>query len=156
MNREPMLIARSKSPTVLGDHAQTIRLESADGASIVSEAASLNPEQHIYLVFRNITVERQPGILYRIYLDLPAAAVEQHAPDYYVGAINFFGFVTRPARSGSNKGSSRFRSYDITGLVVDLARKGVLSVNPTVTIVPVGKPEPESHPTLGNIEIVVQ
>ncbi len=48
----------------------------------------------------------------------------------------------------------KFYSFDVTNLMRDLQKSGLISTKPKVTIAPFGKPESNAKPVVGEISFV--
>lgn len=146
---------------VLGDQPVRVRLESTGasagvGDDIVRAVRRLNPNRRLFLVLRNLQTEMQPGVLYNIYLELPASASATGANSYHVGVINFFGAETHGEEHAAAASADKFFSFDITRLAKDLVRRRRLTSSPTLTIAPAGRPESEARPVIGEISVEEQ
>ena len=111
--------------------------------------------RHTYLVVRDLRVVGQPGVLFRLYLDLPPEAKPIRTDPHYVGALNFYN-AAEPGRFDANEKSPMFVSYDITRVLRNLRAQKLLSDQTTLTIIPSGTPATQSEPRIGRIEIVEQ
>jgi tyrosinase len=157
---QPMAeMSTHQAPAVkLADDAVSIQLESAVPESAfknttsklaVTESAA---RPKVYLAVDNLTTDAQPGVGYDIYLDLPKDASPQVAESHYVGSIGFF--HAHPTEGG-HTGHSAGDVFDITQLAANLAQDGKLTPQPTVTIVPAGKPVPGAGAAIGSFRIVI-
>src|SRR6266849_2501877 len=77
-------------------------------------------DRHIYLVVRDLRVVGQPGVLFRLYLDLPSDAKPIRTDPHYVGALNFYGAAEAGSFDAQNEKSPMFVSYDITRVLRNL------------------------------------
>ena len=114
---------------------------------------ALAPGRRIYLVVRDLRVTEQPGVLYRVYLDLPPDAKPGRTDPHYAGTLNFFNAAEPGATIAKDP---MFFSYDITTLLRNLRAHRLLFDQTTVTIIPSGTPALSSEPSVGRIEIVEQ
>jgi tyrosinase len=125
---------------------------SQQGTKLASRLSSLAPAERIYLVLRDMATQDQPGVLYHIYLDLPAGSSAPAKDDpHYVGLLNFYN-----ARAEGSP--AVFRSFEVTDLLRNLQKQGLLSDQTTVTIIPSrgGALNANAKPVIGRIELVVQ
>jgi tyrosinase len=128
---------------------------------LAAHLASKTPSKRIYVVLRQIRADAQPGVLYRVYLDLPDHPSKQQRADHSIGTINFFSFVRHghaaPAKHGNpSRAKERFVSFDVTSKIRALHSSRVLRAKPIITIVPVGKPANHANPAIGKVELVMQ
>jgi len=112
--------------------------------------------RHIYLVVRDLRVVGQPGVLFRLYLDLPSDAKPGRTDPHYVGALNFYNAAEPGRYDVPNEKSPMFVSYDITRVLRNLRAQKLPSDQTTLTIIPSGTPNAQSDPRIGRIEIVEQ
>jgi hypothetical protein len=116
----------------------------------------LTPERHIYLLFKNLYAEKAPGVLYRIYLDLPVDAVPEKNDPHYIGSLNFFQ-AGRLNESGQTiPEQSVFHSLDVTRVGKTLESRGLLSETISITVIPSSPPADGAKPRIGRIELVEQ
>ncbi|MGK3985935.1 tyrosinase family protein [Sorangium sp. So ce136] len=121
----PELIATvygtSSAPIELGATPVSVRVEmpSADVAELGMIASFV--ESPIVLSLEDISFERNPGVTYEVYLNLPEGTPPDHQSHYYVGNIGFF--VER--RPGHLHGPGAVdQAFDVTGNVRSLAERG--------------------------------
>lgn len=122
--------------------------------ALTARLATLGPERRIYLVLRDLRAVAQPGVLYKIYLDLPADTKFPDCAPHYVGALNFFDAVPLDGADVPSTSASAFRSYDITSVVKNLEAKGLLREPTTIMIAPAGIPASGAKPRIGCVELV--
>ncbi len=68
-------------------------------------------------MLRGLYSNAEPGVLYAIYLDLPANATPAQSADHLVGTINFFDAVAQPGHESASVDKTRFISFDATEIV---------------------------------------
>ncbi len=163
----PATVAKSQAgPIALGAAPVQVNVQAAAtpttapgaapaAAPLAARLSALPENRRLYLVLNNIKAEAPPEILYRVYLDLP----EGNAPSdpinsNYVGSFNFFDAI--PHGEDHSQHSSKPVSFDITDVVSDLAARGVLKTDHTVTIVPSNEPAANAKPVVGDISFVEQ
>ena len=112
--------------------------------------------RHIYLVVRDLQVVGQPGVLFRLYLDLPSGAKPIRTDPHYVGSLNFYNAAEAGRFDTPNEKNPMFVSYDITRVLRNLRAQKLLTDQTTLTIIPSGTPAIQSDPRIGRIEIVEQ
>jgi tyrosinase len=150
----------AKAPVSLGAAPVRAALEPPAGAAAAVNALpnrvrSLPASRRLYLVIRNLQTDAQPGVLYHVYLELPASAAANQTEQYHVGTINFFAAMGHD-HAAAAAGAPRFYSFDITDLAKKLQSKNQLSAKPTVTISPDGQPAADAKPVVGEISVVEQ
>jgi hypothetical protein len=110
--------------------------------------------RRLYLVLQDIRTNEQPGVLYHVYLNLPAGSQPGENDSHYVGSFNFYNAVV--TEQGGPPANARLQSYDITEIARNLRARGRLSDRTTVTLNPSGTPVSAARPLIGRIELVVQ
>ena len=103
-------------------------------------------DRRIFLVLKNVSAEEAPGVIFSIYLDLPAGSEHEEAQRHLAGYLNFFGLT------GGRKTADR--SFDITDLVRNLQKRNLLNETTTITIQPDGTPAEGAKAKIGGVEIV--
>jgi tyrosinase len=155
---EPKMLARSRRDPAqrgiaLGAEPVRVRLRVQEGVeeAIPSRVDALAGGRRLYLVVNDLQTEHQPGIIYRVFLELPEGASREVAERHLAGTINFF-------NAGASHGSSAGRrfSFDVTELARRLRAEGKLGDEPHVTIVPIGKPASDAKPLIGGFSLVEQ
>jgi tyrosinase len=107
------------------------------------------PANHrLYLVLRDLQTDVQPGVVYHLYLEMPAATTGGATTQYYVGTINFF-----HAEHHDHGDAPKFQSFDITDLAKSLHAHGKLASKAELTIVPNGQPATAAKPVIGEVSI---
>ncbi|HVS80115.1 MAG TPA: hypothetical protein VHE60_00100 [Pyrinomonadaceae bacterium] len=155
------VIAFLDGPVRLGSGSARVTLEpvaeaNTERRTLAARIEALARGRHIYLVVRDLRVVGQPGVLFRLYLDLPSDAKPIRTDPHYVGALNFFNAAEAGRFDAPNEKSPMFVSYDITRVLRNLRAQKLLSDQTTVTIIPTGTPAIGSDPRIGRIEIIEQ
>jgi hypothetical protein len=148
-------------PVSLGGGSARVTLEPAAESgtaprTLAARIETLARGRHIYLVVRDLQVVGQPGVLFRLYLDLPSDAKPIRTDPHYVGALNFYNAAEAGRFDTPNEKNPMFVSYDITRVLRNLRAQRLLNDQTTVTIIPSGIPASHSDPRIGRIEIVEQ
>jgi len=153
-------IAFVGGPVSLGSSSARVTLEpvaaGAEPRTLAVRIGTLARGRHIYLVVRDLEVVGQPGVLFRLYLDLPSDAKPIRTDPHYVGSLNFYNAAEAGSFDAQNEKSPVFVSYDITRVLRNLRAQKLLTDQTTVTIIPSGTPAIHSDPSIGRIEIVEQ
>jgi tyrosinase len=140
----------------LGAEPASIKLAPArEGAPPRGQLESVKTPKHVYLVLRDLRAEAQPGVVYRILLDLPNGSAARGGSARQVGTVNFFGVAGHDSHGSPDK-DNRFLSFDITALAAPLLKNGQLSAEPTVTISPLGRPLAEAKAVIGEVSLFGQ
>jgi tyrosinase len=106
----------------------------------------LNPDHRLYLVVNDLQTTGTPGVVYSLYLELPANAGNA-AAQYWIGTINFF------AAEHRHQGQAVSVSFDITDVAKRLKAQGHLATKAELTIAPAGTPASEAKPTVGEVSL---
>lgn len=152
---DSVLFAKAEGPFRLGESAVRIPVNPVsaappEGGLLASRLSALKSGRSIYLVIRELSAELQPGILYHVYLDLPAGAKPVRDDPHYVGLLNFFN------SSYGGPRSDFFFSYDITSVARKLRARKVLAGRTTITVIPAGAPQAGTAPAIGRVELLEQ
>src|SRR5213079_2913929 len=108
--------------------------------------AKLAPGRVLLLVLNNLQTNVQPGVIYHLWLQLPATA-SSGSTEHYVGNINFF--ESEHQHEGST--ADKFLSFDITDLAKKLKAKGEIADKAELTIAPAGTPAADAKPVIGDV-----
>ncbi|HLR05723.1 MAG TPA: hypothetical protein VK117_07915 [Pyrinomonadaceae bacterium] len=154
-------IAFVGGPVSVGSGSTRVTLEPVAESTIKqttlgARIGTLARGRHIYLVVRDLEVVGQPGVLFRLYLDLPSGAKPIRTDPHYVGALNFYNAAEAGRFDTPNEKNPMFVSYDITRVLRNLRAQKLLTDQTTLTIIPSGTPAIQSDPRIGRIEIVEQ
>jgi hypothetical protein len=153
-DRKMKVMAATALPLKLGSGPTTVKMapaSAAEEASLSLALKSLKPEEHLYVVLRDLKASEPPGVLYDVYLDLPQGVHPKLDDPHIIGTINFYNSV------GASAGNPEFLfSFDVTDAARWLQSRNLLSNRTTVTIVPSGIPEANAEAVLGRIELVKQ
>jgi hypothetical protein len=157
------IVAQTSGPIVLGNGATRVPLlDAAPATSSEGGLAALlkrtRPKQQLFLLLRDLSAAAAPGTLYHIFLNLPedhTLSLSTREP-HLVGNLNFFNFVRTSNEDPGAIKQEVFCSYDITPVARKLGKRGLLTRETTVTIVPDNSPEAGSEPVIGRLEIVAR
>jgi tyrosinase len=157
---QPVRIAEVRGGAHLRDGAVHLKLVPVTSRSRTDVLGldSARPEQHAYIVLRELHTWKQPEVLYHLYLQ-PGRASTTPGKGDYVGNINFFDAQFHDhgnARMDEALGENLY-SFDVTALLRDIARRGQgAQESLRLTIVPAGRPTPGADPLVGSIELIRQ
>jgi len=155
-NAKVELMAAAKTVELAGKQT-TVELQPVPAANnLFSRLNSLRPGERIYLVLRDLATQEQPGVVYKIYLNLPAGSVPAKDDPHFAGVINFYG-AARP-RGAESSQPSGFRSFDVTDLLQNLQKHNLLTGRISVTIIPAvaARANVNAKPVIGRIELGAQ
>lgn len=139
------------SQIAVGSAPVAVRLEPLPSVGTFAARVSALSNRRIYLVVRDLKVAAQPGVLYDVYMNLPAGASPAAASGFRVGVFNFFNAMHYSHAAGS---APKFLSFDITDTARKLSTRGQLNEKPVITIAPVGKPAADAKTVIGQITLV--
>ena len=143
------VLAKARETVRLKSEAVQVQLEpgSADKLWLQNQISRVQGSSRLYLVLKDLSAEKTPGVIYQIYLNLPEDRKKDRDVDRQIGAINFY--TSKPREDF-------FFSFDVTDLVKRLASRNLLGDHLTVTIIPAGEPLSGSEPSIGQIQLVLQ
>ena len=123
---------------------------------LISRLDQMSGDRRIYVVVEDLRASDQPGVLFWLYLDLPANQKPiGNKSEHVVGSLNFYNAPGDDA-AGSAIKDARFFSYDITDTLKKLRAQQRLSDETTLTIIASGTPAANSNPRVGRIRVVEQ
>jgi tyrosinase len=149
--RPPATVASAATITLSAKPLRVPLAKPFRGAAITPQGPG-GPVRY-YVVVQGLNSDRQPGVLYNLYLNLPDATSDATNAAHLIGSINFFGAMSHGLGADAHAMSSKFISFDITPLVQRLGAQAV-SGDLHVTIAPAGAPQGEAQPTLASLKIV--
>lgn len=134
--------------------------DAEEPTSIPTRLKSLKKGRRLYVVVKDLRVEKQPSILCHLYLDLPSDASEEEMKAHHIGVLNFF-HAHAAGHRGKGHGKEntkveRFLSFDITAVAKKLQFKKKLKSKATLTISPAGRPASKAKPLIGEITLIEQ
>ncbi len=116
--------------------------------SLSARIAQVAPGKSLYLVFKDLQTEKQPGELYHVYLNVEPGKTPSKA-EQPAGVLNFYNARKDPR-------PDVFFSFDVTDALRKLSAEKQLSESLTLTIIPAEPPAAGAVPTIGQIELVEQ
>ena len=146
------VLAKSRRTVTLKHDGVQVELDPANAAKhwLADQMGGLQGRSRIYLVLRDLSTEKAPGVLYQIRLNLPPDQKNDPPENLAVGTINFYASQSR------SRQSDFFFSFDVTDLMKSLAGRNLLSDRLTITITPEETPLGASEPTIGQIQLILQ
>lgn len=149
--KDGTVIAKSSGAVVLKPEGVRVTVELVPEErrqSLSARIAKLAPGKSLYLVFRNLRTEKQPGELYHVYLNVEPGKTPNKS-ERPAGVINFYNARKEPR-------ADFFFSFDVTDALKKLSVEKQLTEPLTLTIVPAEPPAAGVLPTIGQIELVEQ
>ena len=149
--KDGTVIAKSTGTVVLKPEGVRVAVELVPEErrqSLSARIAKLAPGKSLYLVFRNLQTEKQPGELYHVYLNIEPGKTPNKG-EQPAGVLNFYN-----ARKESR--ADFFFSFDVTDALRKLSADKQLAEPLTLTIIPAEPPAAGVLPTIGQIELVEQ
>lgn len=141
----PPVAAGQAEQVALGTKPVTVALKAPQG---LTAPPPISSARKLYLVFKNLQTNLQPGVLYGVYLSPPSAGGSgQVSPENRVGTVNFFNAM----HHGGAGAEKKKVAVNVTAVAQKLMASGA---TPAVTIVPDGQPEAQAKPILGQITLV--
>jgi hypothetical protein len=142
--RQPVLIGASDTPVEVTRHGATTQVAVSP---LPDSTAAAVDDTRTYLNVTDIEGSQNPGVVYGVYLNLPADAPEDVRDEHLVGTVSFFGIeLTDPAAVARNKDEPHGMrySFDVTDVVNRLRSSGDWQPDQlTVTMLPAGVDESE-------------
>ncbi len=127
----------------------------ASKASLKQRLGKVATGRRVFLVLKGLQADVQPETLYRLYLELPKAAKAATAKRHLVGTLNFF-HAGHTGHGEHGPQQDKFVSFEVTALLKDLGKRGLLTDAPLLTVQPAGAPAADSKPVIGELSLVEQ
>ena len=147
-------VAFVSGPVALSVTSVTVPIQarSPDGhnGSLADVLGRLGDKERLYLVMSELQTDRQPGVTYDVFMNMPPNTPAKEVDRYLVGNLNFFN-----VRSGTKTSRPSFTSFDVTEAARTMLKRRSGGQTATVTIAPDGSPPAEAHPIVGRIELVL-
>jgi tyrosinase len=127
----------SSSPVTLTGKTESVAVPvQQEARPRLAPAFAEVPDTRVILNIQGIQLEKQPGVYYEVYVNLPPGAAPDFQSIYYAGNLPFFGFEAHADHAGPEGGS---HSFDITALARELKAQNQWNEgNVAVTFVPRG------------------
>lgn len=154
------VIAENQGPISLTSAVTRVTLKPTASGNLknyfTSRLDQMPLNRRIYVVVDGLRTTDQPGVLYWLYLDLPANQKPSgNKSEHAVGSLNFYNAPGDDA-GGSAIKDTRFFSFDITETLKKLRAQNRLSDETTLTIIASGTPAANSNPRVGRIRVIEQ
>jgi hypothetical protein len=149
--KDGTVIAKSTGVVVLKPEGVRVAVELVPeerSQSLSAHIAKLAPGKCLYLVFRNLQTDKQPGELYHVYLNIESGKTPNKS-EQPAGVLNFYNARKEPR-------ADFFFSFDVTEALRKLSAEKQLTEALTLTIIPTEPPVAGAVPTIGQIELVEQ
>jgi tyrosinase len=148
------LVGATAEPMVLAGDLRTARFGISRPAGPLSEAGA--EPSRVYLNVEDIQAERNPGISYGVYVDVPDEDEDPTNDAHYVGNITFFGIEQAQDLDRDHPGGhgGLSHAFDITDLYTRLRDAGLWNEEQiTVTFAPLRvQPPPDAGPASAELE----
>jgi hypothetical protein len=125
-------------------------------SKLSEQIASLKGSRRLYLVFKGLHSDSQPGVTYHLFLDLPENTPPILDDLRHVGILSFFGNVPSREEKSTKVGDNSWRSFEVTELLEKLYARKFLTDSTTITILTFRKPQAGAHPTIDSIALIAQ
>ena len=136
----PELAAATERPLELTGSARSVELTVPPSTrSLLAREDVTVGEQVLYLNVEDIEAEQNPGVVYGVFVNMPADDPEADRARYHVGNIALFGIEAMNDPNAAHRGVPGFRhTFDITRVVSELSEAGRWDPNAiTVTFEPI-------------------
>lgn len=151
------LLAASDEPIQLQGEVASVDI-TVDTRVAESEAMSglgrfwEDPESttRLYLNIEHIDAERDPGIVYGVYLEAPSTSSEERR--YLLGTLALFGIEHVHSDEGSDDAAAYRLTFDVTDLARDLEGADLAGQTLRVTFRPLTGDTPEGEPNIDPVE----
>ena len=115
------LVGATEDPVELTGGTQRVGLSVGEASGPAARGGG--PPKRVYLTVEGIEGERNPGVTYAVYVNLPGDT-DEHSEAHYAGNVSFFGIERTGKVDTDPGGHGMARSFDITGLVAELRDAG--------------------------------
>jgi tyrosinase len=145
------IVAAASGVKLAAENTRVALSPNSGAGNLRGQLAELAPQRALFLILDDLRAAQQPGIIYEIYLGLPAEAAPSADDPHYVGTLNFFG-VAPPNTARQS------RSYNVTAVIRRLLSQGLPGDGLAVTIVGnrQGAASDAAPPSIGRIALVAQ
>lgn len=129
-----VMVGRSTKAATLGPAGTSVTVPVPD-LPPASAAAAEGPAPHIHIELADIEGTVNPGVVYGVYVNLPARPKAQQREAHRVGLVSFFG-LEQTAKHGKAAGEPLRYVFDATDVVERIRSRGDVS-ELTVTLEPI-------------------
>jgi tyrosinase len=160
--QEARLHVALKGPVTLGATATRATMETPPAAAPESKSLServgrVAPSRSLFLVVKDLKADIQPGVLYDVYVELPAGAAPAAHAERRVGTLSFFDSGHGDHEAEGAGAEVKFVSFDVTAALARLARGKIIgAAKLELTFVPLGEPSEGARPVIGDVSLVEQ
>lgn len=146
------LIGGSEGPVVLiGDQlAVSLNIDERATEALRTGPGAGNYENRAFIELENIEAERDPGIVYEVYLNLPGEATAHELEAHRIGAVSFFGVERARDPRGDEHAHGLRYSLEVTSVLDRLAGTGSWedATKLEIAFTPLGLEPPPDRPDL--------
>ncbi len=150
------MIAVAAGPIELSELPSRVRLAPSGDRPLAAELEALGPDRRLYLVLRGLSASAPPGVLFHLYLGLPAGAEPATDDPRHVGSLNFFGATPVDGGTRPPGPAADWQSFEVSRAVRSLGERGLIGEAIELTIRATGSPTEGARPVIGRVELVVQ
>ena len=145
----PELVAATDQALELAGPPASVELSLPPSAAPRLEGVTASAESRVFVNVEEIQAERDPGITYAAYLNLPGDADDAARERHWIGTIGFFGIEAMNDPDQPHDGAPGMRqSFDVTDVVERLQQEGVWDpATVTVSFRPLTSPPTGDEPT---------
>jgi tyrosinase len=124
--RPPEMVAASDRPIDLVGQPASVELAVPEITKSQLESAVEEPDvRHVYLNVEDLEAERNPGVVYGVFLNIPSPDPDASPERYHVGNLAPFGIELMNDPDREHEGVPGLRhTFDITSLVNELRQAG--------------------------------
>jgi tyrosinase len=127
-----------------------VRIDGRVSRSLRQDAQARQPEHRAFLDVEDIDADRDPGVVYGVYVNLPADAGAEDLAAHHVGNVSMFGVERARDPRGDEPGHGLRVSMEITDLLDRLASDGSWTDGEQVDVTfrPITLEQPAGSPEL--------
>jgi tyrosinase len=125
----PEMVGATEEPLTLNGLTQSTRMQVSAPLRPAGSDVGGGPQEpeHVYLSIDNVEGERNPGLVYSVFVNLPEGEPPEHPSPYFAGSMSFFGIEHSAAGAGDGGDEaphSMQYGFDITPIVAQLKEEG--------------------------------
>lgn len=113
--------------------------EGAEPVALGTRLSALKEGQELYLIAKNIRAEKQPGVLFSVFMGPKGVEGREDRNEFRAGSISFFNGVGHSGHGVPEvqEGPERFVSFNVTEVLRKLRAKDLLAARPELTLAPI-------------------